>query len=65
MPKGAGIKALRVETLNKVVSNIPKPMGNFFSGLFGTSQEESDTIRWMFESGSIGMTPFEIGRAHV
>lgn len=58
MPKGAGIKALRVETLNKVVSSIPKPQGNFFSGLFGTSQEESDTIRWMFESGSIGMTPF-------
>lgn len=58
MPKGAGIKALRVETLNKVTSSIPKPQGNFFSGLFGTSQEESDTVRWMFESGSIGMTPF-------
>lgn len=58
MPKGAGIAALRVETLNKVSSSIPKPQGNFFSGLFGTSQEESDTVRWMFESGSIGMTPF-------
>lgn len=58
MSKGAGIKALRVETLNKVVSSIPKPKGNFFSGLFATQQEESDTIRWMFESGSIGMTPF-------
>lgn len=58
MPKGAGIKALRVETLNKVVSSIPKPKGNFFSGLFSVSKEESDTIRWMFESGSIGMTPF-------
>ena len=58
MSKGAGIKALRVETLNKVVSSFPRPKGNFFSGLFGTSQEESDTIRWMFESGSIGMTPF-------
>lgn len=58
MSKGAGIKALRVETLNKVVSSIPKPKGNFFSGLFSVSKEESDTIRWMFESGSIGMTPF-------
>ena len=58
MAKGAGIAALRVETLNKVSSSIPKPQGNFFSGLFGTSQEESDTVRWMFESGSIGMTPF-------
>ena len=58
MRKCAGIAALRVETLNKVSSSIPKPQGNFFSGLFGTSQEESDTVRWMFESGSIGMTPF-------
>ena len=58
MSKGAGIKALRVETLNKVVSSIPKPKGNFFSGLFSVSKEESDTIRWMFENGSIGMTPF-------
>ena len=56
--KGAGIRALRVETLNRFVSSIPKPKGNFFSELFGVSQEESDTVRWMFESGSIGMTPF-------
>ena len=56
--KGAGIRELRVETLNRFVSNIPKPKGNFFSELFGVSKEESDTVRWMFESGSIGMTPF-------
>lgn len=58
MSKGAGIKALRVEVLNKVMSKFPMPKGNFFTNLFGTTQLEGDTARWLMESGSVGMTPF-------
>lgn len=50
--------ALRFETLTGVIKKLPIAPDNMFLNLFGVDQEESDTIRWGAEYGSIGMTPF-------
>lgn len=57
MPKNVP-NALRLETLNGVINQLPVAKENFFVNLFGTTTAESDTVRWMSEYGSMGMTPF-------
>lgn len=54
--KGAGI--LRLETLNKFIQKLPRQENLLFVNLFPTDRADSDTIRWMVEYGSVGMTPF-------
>lgn len=59
MAKGkSGIPALELEVLNKLIDKMPTPPNLFFSNMFGSTQYESDTIRWEIEYGSAGMTPF-------
>lgn len=58
MKGSAGIPALQLEVLNKLITKFDKAPNMYFSGLFGTSQYESDTIKWEIEYGSAGMTPF-------
>ena len=59
MAKGsAGIPALHLTTLNKLIDMTPKPADMFFSNLFPTKQYPSDQIEWEIEYGSGGMTPF-------
>lgn len=50
--------SLRLEVLNKVLTNLPASPENRFLNLFGTDQAESDTVRWTAEYGAMGMTPF-------
>ncbi len=56
MSKGASI--FKLETLNKFIQKLPKQENLLFVNLFPTDQYPSDTIRWMVEYGSVGMTPF-------
>jgi hypothetical protein len=59
MPKGSsGIPALRLETLNKLITKIARPPATFFTGLFPSARYDSDTIKWEIEYNSAGMTPF-------
>lgn len=59
MAKGsAGIPALQLETLNKLISQLDMAPQMFFSKLFPAVQYDSDTIKWEIEYGSAGMTPF-------
>jgi len=53
-----GIPALRLETLNKVIQKMPFSEDLFFTNLFASEQYDSDTIRWILEYGTAGMTPF-------
>ncbi|MFT7880902.1 MAG: major capsid protein, partial [Sulfurimonas sp.] len=53
-----GIPALRLETLNKVIQKMPFSQDLFFTNMFGSEQYDSDTIRWILEYGTAGMTPF-------
>ena len=54
----AGIPALELVTLNKLISKFDRAPSMFFSNLFPTQQYDSDTIKWELEYGSAGMTPF-------
>jgi len=54
----AGIPALELVTLNKLISKFDRAPSMFFSSLFPTQQYDSDTIKWELEYGSAGMTPF-------
>jgi hypothetical protein len=54
----AGIPALQLETLNKLISNIDKTPSNYFSSMFASNQYPSDAISWEIEYASGGMTPF-------
>lgn len=57
--KGTGdIPALRLEVLNKVIQKMPTANNLFFMNLFSSQQYDSDTIRWILEYGTSGMTPF-------
>jgi len=59
MGKGIdGIPILHLETLNKLVSKMPKSPDTFFVNKFGTDKWDSDTVKWDKEYGSAGMTPF-------
>lgn len=58
MKGSAGIPALKLTVLNKLIQKFPKAPSMFFTNLFGTTQAESDNIRWELEYGSAGMTPF-------
>lgn len=58
MKGSAGIPALQLEVLNKLITKFATAPNMYFSGLFGTTQYESDTIKWELEYGSAGMTPF-------
>lgn len=58
MKGSEGIASLKLETLNKLISNLDTAPDMFFSGLFPTVTYDSDTIRWETEYGSAGMTPF-------
>lgn len=59
MAKGVeGIPALKLEILNRLISNLPMAPTMFFSNLFPAVQYDSDEIRWEIEYGSAGMTPF-------
>ena len=53
-----GVNALKLETLNKLFKKFPKPENLMFINMFNDEQYPSDTIRWMVEYGSVGMTPF-------
>lgn len=55
---GKGVSILKLETLNKFLKKLPKQENLLFTNLFPTDQYPSDTIRWMVEYGSVGMTPF-------
>lgn len=57
MPKNTP-NSLRLEVLNKVLTNLPVSQDNRFLNLFGTDKAESDTVRWISEYGAMGMTPF-------
>jgi hypothetical protein len=58
MKGSAGIPALELVTLNKLISKFDRAPSMFFSNLFPTQQYDSDTIKWELEYGSAGMTPF-------
>lgn len=59
MGKGVeGIPALKLETLNKLLSKLDVAPSMFFSKMFPSVQYDSDEIRWEIEYGSAGMTPF-------
>ncbi len=59
MPKGsAGIPALQLEVLNKLITKFDRAPSMFFTNLLPTTQAASDTIKWEIEYGSAGMTPF-------
>ena len=58
MKGSAGIPALKLTVLNKLITKFPKAPSMFFSGLFSSQQYESDNIKWDIEYGSAGMTPF-------
>ncbi len=53
-----GVNIFKLETLNKFIQKLPKQENLLFVNLFPTDQYPSDTIRWMVEYGSVGMTPF-------
>jgi len=53
-----GVNIFKLETLNKFVQKLPRQENLLFINLFPTEQYPSDTIRWMVEYGSVGMTPF-------
>jgi hypothetical protein len=54
----AGIPALELVTLNKLISKFDRAPSMYFSNLFPTQQYDSDTIKWELEYGTAGMTPF-------
>ena len=58
MKGSAGIQALELVTLNKLISKFDRAPSMFFSSLFPTQQYPSDAIKWDIEYGSAGMTPF-------
>ena len=58
MKGSAGIQALQLEVLNKLITKFDRAPNMFFSNLFPTIQAESDAIKWEIEYGSAGMTPF-------
>jgi hypothetical protein len=53
-----GVNIFKLETLNKFIQKLPRQENLLFINLFPTDQYPSDTIRWMVEYGSVGMTPF-------
>jgi hypothetical protein len=54
----AGIPALQLVTLNKLISGMDKTPSNFFSNQFPSVPYPSDAIQWEIEYASGGMTPF-------
>lgn len=62
MPKfskgSAGIPALHLTTLNKLIDLTPNPQELYFTNLFPSVQYPSDQIEWEVVYGSAGMTPF-------
>jgi hypothetical protein len=58
MKGSAGIPALELVTLNKLISKFDRAPSMFFSNLFPVQQYESDAIKWELEYGTAGMTPF-------
>ena len=58
MKGSAGIPALKLTVLNKLISKMPKAPTMFFSNMFASNQYDSDNIKWEIEYGSAGMTPF-------
>jgi len=58
MKGSAGISALELVTLNKLISKFDRAPSMFFSSLFPTQPYDSDAIKWEIEYGSAGMTPF-------
>ena len=53
-----GIPALRLEVLNRVIELPVKAPTAFFSGMFGSFNNDSDAIKWETVYGSGGITPF-------
>lgn len=58
MKGSAGIPALKLTVLNKLIQKFPKSPKLFFTNMFPPEKAESDTIKWEIEYGSAGMTPF-------
>lgn len=58
MKGSAGIPALQLVVLNKLISMFVRPPSNFFTNLFPSTNYDSDSIKWEIEYGSGGMTPF-------
>ncbi len=58
MKGSEGIPALKLATLNKLITKFDKAPDLFFSSMFPSNTYESDTIKWEIEYGSAGITPF-------
>jgi hypothetical protein len=58
MKGNSGIPALQLEILNKLIEIPVAAPSNYFSSMFGTQNYDSDKIRWEYEYGSGGITPF-------
>lgn len=58
MKGSAGIPALELSVLNKLIQKFDRAPNMFFSGLFPSQTYPSDTIEWDIEYSSGGMTPF-------
>jgi hypothetical protein len=58
MKGSEGIPALKLVTLNKLISKMDKAPNLFFNSLFPSVQYPSDEIKWEIEYSSAGMTPF-------
>jgi hypothetical protein len=59
MPRGASqIPDLRLSRINKLITSFTAPPSMVFTNLFGSSNAESDQIKWESQTGNRGMTPF-------
>jgi hypothetical protein len=59
MPKGASrFPDLRLERLTKLIERFTAPPSLALMNLFGSTNAESDQIRWESQQGNRGMTPF-------
>lgn len=49
---------LQLEVLTKVIEKLPSAKNLFFVNLFPSQNYDSDSIRWILEMGTAGLTPF-------
>lgn len=60
MPRGLGdIPSLRIETLQNFVTKWTSDPNLILTGLFGSSNSPSSTIKWESQEGGRGMSPFK------
>ena len=59
MPRGASdISILRLEVLQKFMTNFMTPPNLILMNIFGSSASPSSTVKWESQRGGRGMTPF-------